>query len=241
MARVRNDEEYARKRDAILDVAEGLVFSKGYERLAISDLMTETGISKGALYYYFGSKREVLQGLLERRLARWDARLGPVCDGHGSPTTRLREFLRTLAGAKSEDRGFLVDVLRSVYAEENLIVYASTRTSLADRLLPRLTAIIADGCADGSFTVAAPEATARVVLSLLQECADRIGRLLIAVADGEARPADVETQATAYVEALHRTLGAAPGTLDFIGTDDLRRWVRAACDQQAPVDRAEVS
>jgi AcrR family transcriptional regulator len=228
VARTRNDEAYARKRDAILDIAERLILIKGYDSLAITDLMAEAGISKGALYHYFSAKRAVLAALLDRRLDRWEARLAPIAEAPGPADARLREFLRTLAGAKAEDRAFLIEVLRGVYAEENAIVYATARLGMADRLLPPLAMIIGDGRTDGTFDVAEPEATARVVLSLLQECTDRIGRLLIAVADGRATGRLVETQTAAYVDALHRTLGAEPGTLSFIATADLRRWIRAA-------------
>jgi AcrR family transcriptional regulator len=226
--RTRNDETYARKRDAILDIAERLVLIKGYDSLAITDLMAEAGISKGALYHYFTSKRDVLAALLDRRLDRWEARLAPIAEAPGPADARLRDFLRTLAGAKAEDRAFLIEVLRGVYAEENAIVYATARLGMADRLLPRLTMIIAAGRADGTFEVTEPEATARVVLSLLQECTDRIGRMLIEVADGRVTARRVETQTAAYVEALHRTLGAGAGTLAFIAAADLRRWTRAA-------------
>lgn len=241
MPRVRNDEAYARKRDAILDIAERLVITKGYERLAITDLMAESGISKGALDHYFASKREVLGGLLERRIDRWDARLAPIAEASGPAGTRLRDFLRTLAGAKAEDRSFLIDVLRSAYADENAILYTTTRVGMADRLLPRLTMIIAAGGDDGSFTIAEPEPTARVVLSLLQECTDRISRMLIELADGVGTARAVEAQTAAYVEALHRTLGAAPGTLDFIDAADLRRWIRAARRSRAATTEERAS
>ncbi|WP_152362420.1 TetR/AcrR family transcriptional regulator [Microlunatus speluncae] len=228
MPRTRNDEAYARKRDAILDIAERLVQTKGYESLAITDLMAEAGISKGALYHYFSAKRAVLAALLDRRLDRWEARLAPIAEATGPADRRLRDFLRTLAGAKADDRGFLIEVLRSVYAEENAIVYAAARQGMADRLLPRLIMIIDAGRADGTFTVTDPAASARVVLSLLQECTDRIGRMLIDIADGRGTARQVEAQTAAYVDSLHRTLGAAPGTLAFVATADLRRWTRAA-------------
>lgn len=239
MARVRNDETYALKRDSILDIAEQLVITKGYERLAISDLVAEAGISKGALYHYFGSKREVLAALLERRVLRWDARLAPIADSDLDAEPRLREFLRGLAGVKAEDREFLVEVLRRVYADENAIVYNGMRIAMADRMLPRLTMIISAGIDDGSFQVTDPEASARVVLSLLQECTDRIGRMLIDVADGVGKPRRIETQAAAYVDALHRTLDATPSSLDFLDTADLRRWVRAARRSRATASRKE--
>lgn len=228
MARSRDDEAFGRKRDAILDVADRLMITKGYESLAITDLMAEAGISKGALYHYFTSKRDVLAALLDRRLDRWEATLAPLATGPDPAADRLRTVLRALAMIKAEDRSFLISVLRSLYGEDNAIVQTTARAGMADRLLPLLTMIITDGCADGSFTATAPEPTARVVISLLQECSDRIARLLIDLADGRSSARAIEAQTAAYVEALHRTLGAEPGTLDFVEPADLRRWVRAA-------------
>lgn len=228
MARSRDDEVFRRKRDAILDVADRLMITKGYESLAITDLMTEAGISKGALYHYFTSKRDVLAALLDRRLDRWEATLAPLAQGSAPAAERLRTVLGALAMIKAEDRSFLISVLRGLYSEDNAIVQTTARAGMAERLLPLLTMIITDGRADGSFTVTAPEPTARVVISLLQECSDRIARLLIDLADGHSSARAVEAQAAAYVEALHRVLGAEPGTLDFVEPADLRRWVRAA-------------
>lgn len=236
MARVRDDEAYRRKRHAILDVADRLMITKGYESLAITDLMTEAGISKGSLYHYFTSKRDVLAALLDRRSDRWEAALAPLAAGTEPAAVRLRDVLRALAMIKSEDRGFLIGVLRGLYSEDNAIVQVTARAGMADRLLPHLTKIIDDGCADGSFTVATPEATARVVISLLQECSDRIARMLIDIADGRGSGRAIEAQTAAYVEALHRTLGAAPGTLDFVEPADLRRWARAARAARAGAD-----
>ncbi|NYE69738.1 AcrR family transcriptional regulator [Microlunatus parietis] len=228
MARIRDDEAFRRKRDAILDVADRLMIIKGYESLAITDLMTEAGISKGALYHYFTSKRAVLAALLDRRLDRWEAALAPLANGAEPAAERLRTVLRALAMIKAEDRSFLISVLRGLYREDNAIVQTTARAGMADRLLPLLSMIINDGRADGSFAVTAPEPTARVVISLLQECSDRIARLLIDIADGRGSARAIEAQAAAYVEALHRILGAPPGTLDFVEPADLRRWIRAA-------------
>lgn len=228
MPRVRDDDAFAAKREAILDIAERLMVANGYEGLTVTDLMREARISKGALYHYFASKRDVLAGLLDRRLARWEAALEPIAASGGPADVRLREFLRTLVGAKAQDREFLIDVLRSLYAEENAIAYLAARVGMADRLLPLLVRIVSDGQRDRTFTVSDPGATARVVFSLLQECTDQIGRLLINVADGHGAAGEIQTQTVAYVEALHRTLGANPGRLDFIDAVELRRWARAA-------------
>jgi len=50
----------------ILDVAQRLVNTKGYEQMTIQDLLDELQISKGAFYHYFGSKQALLEAIIER-------------------------------------------------------------------------------------------------------------------------------------------------------------------------------
>ena len=66
MARSVNEKEYALKRNQILDVTQRLVYTKGYEQMAIQDILGELQISKGAFYHYFDSKPALLEALVER-------------------------------------------------------------------------------------------------------------------------------------------------------------------------------
>ncbi|MCV7230226.1 TetR/AcrR family transcriptional regulator [Mycolicibacterium komossense] len=51
---------------AILDAAERLLEAPGYDAMTISDIAEGAGITRGALYFYFGSKPEVLTALFAR-------------------------------------------------------------------------------------------------------------------------------------------------------------------------------
>lgn len=53
MPRVVKEEEYAVKCNEILDVAQHLVYTKGYQQMSIQDILDELKISKGAFYHYF--------------------------------------------------------------------------------------------------------------------------------------------------------------------------------------------
>ena len=56
MARILKEEEHTAKRNEILDAALQLVYSKGYEKMTIQDILDQLQISKGAFYHYFDSK-----------------------------------------------------------------------------------------------------------------------------------------------------------------------------------------
>ena len=53
MPRVVKEEDYAARRNEILDVARQLVYTKGYEQMSIQDILDALKISKGAFYHYF--------------------------------------------------------------------------------------------------------------------------------------------------------------------------------------------
>lgn len=54
---------------AILDAAERQLSEGGADRITVETIATAAGISRGALYFYFGSKNDVLAALVERTTA----------------------------------------------------------------------------------------------------------------------------------------------------------------------------
>ena len=51
---------------AILDTCEALLADKGYDAMTVGDIAQGAGITRGALYFYFGSKQEVVTALVAR-------------------------------------------------------------------------------------------------------------------------------------------------------------------------------
>jgi AcrR family transcriptional regulator len=54
---------------AILDAAERQLSEGGLDRMTVETIATAAGITRGALYFYFGSKNDVLAALVERTAA----------------------------------------------------------------------------------------------------------------------------------------------------------------------------
>ncbi|MFE4862917.1 TetR/AcrR family transcriptional regulator [Streptomyces sp. NPDC056670] len=51
---------------AILDTCEALLAQQGYDAMTVGDIAQGAGITRGALYFYFGSKQEVVTALVAR-------------------------------------------------------------------------------------------------------------------------------------------------------------------------------
>lgn len=56
----------AKTRERILSEAEKLVFARGYSGTAVDDIIAATGLTKGAFFYHFKSKKDLALSLVER-------------------------------------------------------------------------------------------------------------------------------------------------------------------------------
>ena len=64
--RVEKERDAARSRAAILDAAERLFAERGYDAASLTDVGAAAGVSRGTPGYFFGSKADLYQSVLER-------------------------------------------------------------------------------------------------------------------------------------------------------------------------------
>jgi AcrR family transcriptional regulator len=64
----RKEREKEQRRNAIIDAAEKVFFSKGVENATMDEVATAAELSKGTLYLYFKNKGELLHGIIARGL-----------------------------------------------------------------------------------------------------------------------------------------------------------------------------
>jgi AcrR family transcriptional regulator len=72
-------------REAILAASAGLLAEKSFGDLAVGDILTEAGVSRGSFYFYFDSKHDVLAELVRRAVAAGHAAAAPWLAGSGFP------------------------------------------------------------------------------------------------------------------------------------------------------------
>ena len=63
MTRVTKDPEERKKE--IMMAAFQLFATKGFQETAVSDIVKKVGVAQGLFYYYFKSKEEVLEAVME--------------------------------------------------------------------------------------------------------------------------------------------------------------------------------
>ena len=65
------------RRDQILDAANALFAHRAYDEVSIEDIASSAGVTRGLVHHYFGGRKEVYIGLLERLGAQREEELRP--------------------------------------------------------------------------------------------------------------------------------------------------------------------
>ncbi len=83
-------------RKKIVEAADALFYQQGFAHTSFSDISDALGMSKGNFYYYFKTKDDILDAVIEKRcemtrknLAQWDSQ-------ESQPKDRLKKYIAVL-------------------------------------------------------------------------------------------------------------------------------------------------
>ena len=95
----------------ILDVAERLVQSRGFNAFSYADVATELGITKPALHYHFAGKAELGDALVARYTARFNDALSGIDDEYADGRSKLEAYADLYAQVLAQERMCLCGML----------------------------------------------------------------------------------------------------------------------------------
>lgn len=231
MVRTVNEAAHAQRRNAILDAAQRAVITKGYEQMAIADILSDLQISSGAFYHYFDSKPALLLALVERMGDEIEQVVLPLIhDPVPGALEKLQRFFAALDQWKFAHKRLILAYLPTWYGDENAIVRNKLYQARVRRLTPWLEKIIQQGAREGVFTTLYPDQAARMVISLLEDVGYASVELLLVE---KLLPEDLlrlQRILLATTDALERLLGAPTGCLQPVSRDGLEQWMAAQAD-----------
>lgn len=80
------------RKNQILDAAASVFIRSGFSKARMDDIAAEAGLSKGALYWYFNSKDEIILAMMDRLFEREFADLEALRIADGTAIERMSEF-----------------------------------------------------------------------------------------------------------------------------------------------------
>jgi AcrR family transcriptional regulator len=228
VARTVDVAQHATRRDEILDAAQRLILSNGYERLTVQDILDDLRISKGAFYHYFDSKPMVIDALTSRLVGDSERALAPIVENpEMGATKKLQAFFGEIIRWKSLRQNLFVAMLPMWYGPDNLAFRLVVDRESAKRLAPLLSAIVRQGVDEGQFATAHPDQAGTIIFAIVQALQDAMAERLLGVASRSPSAKDMVSTHWAHMEAIERYLGVPVGTLNRVDTRAVNSWIAA--------------
>lgn len=146
----QNSKEESRKKQ-ILDAALEVVVEKGYSDSRMDDIVKASGLSKGAIYWYYKSKKEVFLSLINHWVNKFGVTLNHIVEEDLPASDQLHELFAFFLDVFEKNP----DVLK---AELEFWAMASRDTdfnrktqAVYHELLELIEAIVAKGVESGEF------------------------------------------------------------------------------------------
>ncbi len=139
-------KEAQERKNEILDVAERLFCTKGFDNTSTNDILNEIGIARGTLYYHFKSKEDILDAMIERLTNQIVAKAAIIALDDSIPV--LERLTRTILSLNVDNE--LGDmIMEQVHKPQNALLHQKLENRLLSQVNKLITTIAEDGIKQG--------------------------------------------------------------------------------------------
>ena len=154
-------KESAERRNEILDVAERLFCTNGYDNTSTNDILAEIGIARGTLYYHFKNKEDILDAMIARILDETIRKAERIALDESVPV--LERLTKTVLAANVDTKAGDM-ILEQIHKPQNALMHAKMQEKLLSQLVPLFVKIIEDGMSQNLMQTDYPEDTIQMLL-----------------------------------------------------------------------------
>lgn len=199
----------SKKYDLILNALQQLLETNTIQNISVNDIASVAGIGKGSIYYYFSSKNEILEALVERSYKNSLDTARNLADASDIPVfTRMAMIFQACKNSSStfikqhetemDDNG------------ERAHIHNKYMKYLITELKPVLSSIIQQGISDGCINFNDPDSLAEIVLIVITVKLDNT--LLPSNSD------EIERVLKSMILLLEKGTDNPAGSLNFLST-----------------------
>jgi AcrR family transcriptional regulator len=193
------------RRNEILDAAETLFTTKGYEKTTVNDILERVEIGKGTFYHYFQSKEEVMDAVIDRTVTSYiEAAEAVIKDKN----LKARQKFARIALGEMEGIPRRQGMIEELHQDGNAAFHQKSLTETILALSPILAEAVKQGISEGAFDTPYPLETVELLLTTSQFLFDR--GIFSWTND------DILRRVEAFIYNSELLLGAEHGSLDYL-------------------------
>lgn len=146
----------------ILKTSQELFNSKGFQETSINDIMRKVGVVKGGFYYYFKTKDQILETLIEQQITNIEESVGRVLDHSGlNALQKLQCVLEEEFKASMED----YNPENHIHNIKNVDMHQRILVGMVQRFAPIIAALVEQGVKEGLFKTDYPLEVSEIIVA----------------------------------------------------------------------------
>lgn len=212
-------KEAEERKGEILDAAEKLFATKGFDNTSTGDILDTVGIARGTLYYHFKSKEDILDGVIERMTNRLMQDAGEIA---GNKELPMMERLTKAIMSLNVEAKIGHEVMEQVHRPQNALMHQKMQMTLLAGINPILTELVEEGIEQGICHTQYPESVVEMTMLYANIAFDELN---IAGNSPEQR----EKKIAGFIYNVERLMGMEEGSLQetimeiFLGSAMMRK------------------
>ena len=187
------------RKDEILSVAYNLFITKGYDNTSVDEIIEKVNIAKGTFYYYFTSKEEMLDEVINKMINEEIIEAKKVVLMPIPIEQKVVGIVTSLRPKANE-----LNIVEALNNENNIKMHMKYNKRIIDEATIILKDVVLEGIDKEVFNCTNIEERIKLLLKMSNDTFD----------DNNFTNKDVEV----YIDMVEKLLGANPGTMSFIST-----------------------
>jgi|GEM_PF-456867 len=160
-------KNYNEKSQAIINKANKLFLSQGFEKTTVDEIIKSLEISKGTFYHYFKSKEELLDAVINNFSELFIEKLKPIIETNDlDAIEKLNEYFKLNQNLKSLNKTIILETINVFYKDENLLYVKRLNKSLMTLLAPQLEKILEQGIKEDVLKISDSKEIAMLIVNL---------------------------------------------------------------------------
>jgi AcrR family transcriptional regulator len=207
-------KEYDERKNEILDAAQELFYSRGYEQTPVNSIIEKVGVSKGTFYHYFKSKEDLLDSLAERVTEQIVVHIEKMLDKPQlGAIAKLNLMFESSAGWKAANREIIIALMNAMYSDNNLLMRKKITARTVAVASPLMTRIIQQGISEGVFNTSFPDDISEMIFQMTTGFSEKFAELFPTLEEHPENKTLIIKTLEMYEDAIERFLGAPSGSI----------------------------
>jgi TetR/AcrR family transcriptional repressor of nem operon len=154
--------------ERVLDIAERLMQTRGFNNFSYADIAAELGITKASLHYHYPGKAELGRALITRYAQRFNQALDDIDRDVPDARAKLEAYADLYAGVLRNERMCMCGILAAEYPTLPAAMQSEV-VRFFDENQVWLAKLLEQGAADGTLSYRGePDEVAQGILSTLE-------------------------------------------------------------------------